>query len=255
MGGATETDANNRALGIVPKHITLGDIITRYKDEVTPSNRSARSEIIRLERFLKHKICNIPATDLQPHHFAEWRDERLTQIQGNSVNRELSTISAALTYAVKEWQYAKDNPILQISRPKKNQPRTRRPTEEETRRICAYLEYDENTPPKLAKQRVALAFLYAMETGMRAGEICSIQPHNIHLHERYVHLSITKNGSSRDVPQNRRALEILQKLIPLNFDHTFGLNVKSLDVTFRRATKALEIDDLHGGFGFEVQLP
>lgn len=241
----TETDANNRSLGIVPKHITLGDIITRYKNEVTPGKRSARSEAIRLERFLRYKICNIPATDLQPHHFAEWRDERLKHVQGSSVTRELSTLSAVLNHAVKEWQYAKDNPILKISRPKENPPRTRRPTQEEARRICAYLEYDEDTPPTLTKQRVALAFLYAMETGMRAGEICSIQPHNIHLSQKYVHLDITKNGSSRDVPQNRRALEILQKLIPLKFEHTFGLNSQSLDAIFRRATKALEIDDLH----------
>ena len=34
--------------------------------------------------------------------------------------------------------------------------------------------YDEDMPPKLKKQRVALAFLFAIETAMWAGEICDL---------------------------------------------------------------------------------
>ena len=39
--------------------------------------------------------------------------------------------------------------------------------------------YDKDTVPKLKKQRVALTFLLAIETAMRAGELCILNWDNI----------------------------------------------------------------------------
>ena len=50
--------------------------------------------------------------------------------------------------------------------------------------------------------------LFAIETGMRRGEILSLTWENVHLGKRYVHLPDTKNGDSRDVPLSPQALEL-----------------------------------------------
>lgn len=241
----TETDINNRKHGITPKHLLFADLINRYLTEVTPSKRGAKKETIRLQFLLRQKISKIPAADLMPHHIAEYRDTRLKTIQPSSVSRELTAISSILDHAMREWNLINDNPARKVSRPNSAPPRTRRPTEDETRRICLYLEYDDDTPPKLKKQRTALAWLLAIETAMRAGEICGIEWQHIDLNRRIVHLPQTKNGSSRDVPLSRRAIALIEKLKPLNLNKPFDMTADTLSTLFRRACRACEIEDLH----------
>ena len=54
--------------------------------------------------------------------------------------------------------------------------------------------------------------LFAIETGMRRGEILSLTWEHVHLGKRYVHLPDTKNGDSRVVPLSPLALELLRDL-------------------------------------------
>ena len=116
----TESDINNRRLGLTPKNITVGDLISRYLQEVTPTKRGHKSERIRLNRVLKTDLANVLAIDLMPTHIAQWRDDRLKQVQPPSVARELTTISSVLNYALKEWNLINDNPATKITRPKSN---------------------------------------------------------------------------------------------------------------------------------------
>ena len=55
--------------------------------------------------------------------------------------------------------------------------------------------------------------LFAIETGMRRGEILSLTWENVHLEKRYVQLPDTKNGESRDVPLSPLAMELLRELL------------------------------------------
>ena len=96
----TEAEITSRALGITPKNQTVGDIIRRYRAEVTPTKRGSRSEDIRLARFLRDPICDIKTSEVMPHHFAKWRDRRLKEVQAPSVARELTTISAVFNHAL-----------------------------------------------------------------------------------------------------------------------------------------------------------
>lgn len=56
------------------------------------------------------------------------------------------------------------------------------------------------------------AFLFAIETAMRAGEIASLTWNNINFEKRTAFLPITKNGHSSTVPLSVKAIEILQHL-------------------------------------------
>ena len=241
----TESDINNRRLGLTPKNITVGDLISRYLQEVTPTKRGHKSERIRLNRVLKTDLANVLAIDLMPTHIAQWRDDRLKQVQSPSVARKLTTISSVLNYALKEWNLINDNPATKITRPKSNKARTRRPSDEEINRICMWCMYDEDTPPKLKKQRVALAFLFAIETAMRAGELCNLGWEDIDFNRRVAHLELTKNGYSRDVPLSKKAIKLLYQLKSVNLPSVFDLDADSLSTLFRRARDSCGISDLH----------
>lgn len=64
----------------------------------------------------------------------------------------------------------------------------------------------------MKKQLVALAFLLAIDTAMRAGELCSLNWDDIDFDGRVAHLELTKNGYSRDVPLSKKALKLFISL-------------------------------------------
>ena len=82
--------------------------------------------------------------------------------------------------------------------------------------------------PVTKQQRIAAAFLFAIETGMRAGEICKLTADDVS--GRVARVVDPKNGEDRDVPLSPRALK-LWSLVP----DGFGLSAASLDAMFRTA--------------------
>lgn len=241
-----EVDIVNKSAGILPKHMTFGDVICKYLEDVTPTKRGAVSEEYRLKRALKTRLADTLLEDLTPQDFGQWRDDRLKDILPASVNREMTTLSSVCNYAVKELGVMRDNMATKVTKPKQSKARTRRPTEDESRRLCLALSFDEEVPPELAKQRVAIAYLFAIETGMRAGEICALEKQNIKIGKRLARVETSKNGHPRDVPMSKRALELIELLYSVDLgDSVFGLKAASLDAIFRKAKADCEITDLH----------
>lgn len=240
-----ESQIMDNIQGNAPRHTTFGDIAARYLAEETPKKRGSKFEAYRINRALQTPLANIPLDRLRPADFAEWRDHRLTEISSGSVNRELSTLSAICEHALKEWGLLRENPVHKISRPSKGKARTRRPSESEVQKICEALLYNPESRPELVSQRVAVAFLFAIETAMRAGEICSLTWDNVDFTRRIAHLPMTKNGDSRDVPLSKKAIELLEKLQGIDDKSVFNTTTQTLDVLFRRAREKCEINDLH----------
>ena len=242
----TESQILDGLQGNASRNKTFGDIAQRYLEEVTPQKRGQREESYRIGRILQAHLSTIYLSDLRPQDIADWRDDRLKEVSSASVIREITTISAICNQAMREWGLLNDNPVLKISKPKPTKARTRRPTEQEIAELCkAMLLTEDTTKPELVTQRVALALLFAIETAMRAGEICGLTWKDIYLTKRIAHLPITKNGSSRDVPLSKRAIEIIEKLKGIDEQSVFDVDAKTLDVLFRRARDKCEIEDLH----------
>ena len=242
----TESQILDGLQGNASRNKTFGDIAQRYLEEVTPQKRGQREESYRIGRILQARLSTIYLSDLRPQDIADWRDDRLKEVSSASVIREITTISAICNQAMREWGLLNDNPVLKISKPKPAKARTRRPTEQEIEELCKAMLLTENTTkPELVTQRVALALLFAIETAMRAGEICGLTWNDIYLTKRIAHLPITKNGSSRDVPLSKRAIEIIEKLKGIDEKSVFNVDAKTLDVLFRRARDKCEIEDLH----------
>ncbi len=134
---------------------------------------------------------------------------------------------------MREWEWLPVNPLTKLTRPAKPRPRSRVWSDDE---IDVFLHCCGH-PGATLLARTGDALLFALETAMRAGEICRIRPE--HVHDRYVHVPQTKNGHPRDVPLSTRAREILGRV-----GNDFGLSGTQLDALFRWARDRAGLDGL-----------
>jgi integrase len=118
--------------------------------------------------------------------------------------------------------------------PPKPRSRSRRISDKEIRIVLDWLGFVDGAGVETAYDEVAVAFLIALETAMRASEIVTLTWDQVFLSQSYVHLSDTKNGDERDVPLSSRAVELFG-LLPDNRDQCFSINAATLSTLFRRA--------------------
>lgn len=248
-----ETEIRRQQVTGVVAGKTFADACRRYEIEVSKTKKGSRWEAFRLHAMinveiphkgvLKVKMGDILLAEFNSDLIGKWRDERLSAVSGATVNRELNLLSHVLSTARKEWGWMKDRPTTDVRRPKASPPRDRRVTEAEIEKICLVLGFDDE-PVRTKNQAVAVAFLFAIETAMRAGEICAILPE--HIQGRVAHLPSTKNGTKRDVPLSSRAVELLDYLPELASKDKpiFMLGAESLSTLFRKARIKCDIHDM-----------
>jgi integrase len=246
-----ESEIRAGALGkIIPYPVRKA--LTRYADEVSPSKKGVRWEKVRLKKFAEslpfvdRLLPNVTGVDI-----AEWRDASLktttkrgTLLAPSSVRREMVLLRSVFEIARKEWGWLAKNPMVDISMPAHGRPRDRRVSDDELDRILLALDYEAGTIAETTSQRVAVAFLWALETAMRAGEIVGLRPNYINVEGRYAQLPRSKNGDARKVPLSTAAVALLDCL-PSSEATLFDLTSASIDALFRKATKRAEIVDLH----------
>lgn len=252
-----ETELRSHKGGAIVGGKTVKDAFDRYEKEVSRTKRGHRWEALRLSALSELRIevdlgagkqkltfGDVKLTELLPAHVAAVRDLRLQEVAASTINRDLNLVSHVFTVARREWKWIADSPTKDVRRPKNPAPRDRRPTEDEIQRLCLVLGFDE-APVATISGRVAVAFLFAIETAMRAGEICGLLPEYIAGRVAHLPAEVTKNGFKRDVPLSKRALELLEFLPKVeNGKSVFGLSTASLDALFRKAKERCMIENL-----------
>jgi hypothetical protein len=71
---------------------TLGALLERYRDTITPTKRGASSESYRLSRMIAAPMALLTLGQVQPAHIAAYRDERLREVKPGTVRRELAVL-------------------------------------------------------------------------------------------------------------------------------------------------------------------
>ena len=218
------------------------DLLARYRDERSPLKKGSKWESNRLTAMMRDPLARIRIADIQRGDIASYRDRRGRAVSSATVNRELNLLSAVLTIAVDEWHALPESPCRRLRRPKNPPPRDRRISDKEIAQICHQASYSESTPVNNKSKQVALAFLFAIETGMRLGEILSLEWSNIYLEKKYLHLETSKNGDSRNVPLTPEARRLLQRR--REYPQPFDINSSSASTLFRRLRSNAGIEDL-----------
>lgn len=245
-----ESELRSITSGQGSKTHTVGDVLREYRDKISPTKRGERWERLRLDLIGSKKIDGRPFSeirlaDLRPAHIAAWRDARAREVAGASVSREMSLLSHALDVARKEWGWLATDPMKDISRPSGAPPRERLISASEIEALTLAMGYQEGMEVAYPSQRVAVAFLFAIETAMRSGEILGLTSHTVDLTARVAHLPLTKNGSARNVPLSSRAIELLKMLPEVDAGQPlFALTDKSRDALFRKARDKTTVKDL-----------
>lgn len=223
---------------------TLGEALERYLKKITITKKGHVAERNRIKQLQRHPLALRPLSTLCSRDFAEYRDTRLEKVSGNTVRLELALLSHLYTVAIKEWSMPLEHELHKVGKPKAGAGRERR------------LLHDDESCLRTALRRPAARIPavwmeacidLAIETGMRAGEILSLEWHQVNLHDGVIHLQQTKNGSTRSVPLSHKAVGVLQALprsphgrrVISRFYDTPGL-----DRAFKRVCKAAGVTDL-----------
>lgn len=197
---------------------SLAEILKRYQREITPSKKSAAIESVKIDVLLRDTaLVGLKMTAITSAEVAKWRDRRLKEVTGGTVNREIDVLSAVFNHARREWDIHVENPIQSIKRPEKARSRDRRLSQDEERYLLAALmggeRQQDGTFSKGARNPWLLPLVrLALESAMRRGELLSLQWGNVDLKRRTAHLPDTKNGDARTVPLSTKAVSILKEL-------------------------------------------
>lgn len=197
--------------------MSVRKLLEDYEAVRVPSLRSAAIEKYRIKR-LRDDLGAYSLASLTPRELAAWRDQRLRiGIAPSTVNRELTSLSAAYSWAKKDRFIPCENPVKGIRRPQDPRPRDRRLLPGEEQRLLAAMAPSHRRPQGAharGSRNPSLRPLVrlALETAMRRGEIISLCWEHVDLKTRVAHLPLTKNGDARDVPLSTAATEILKEL-------------------------------------------
>lgn len=215
----------------IAKEHSLHKVLVRFRNEVAPQRRGKQWEITRINRFIK-EFDDIPLAKLTAVDIATWKNARLGQVKGSTVRRDMNLLKTILETARREWGLLIVNPMAEVKKPPSSPSRKRLIKPDEIDTIVAKLNYTEDMPIKQVKQTIAVAFLIALETGMRAGELVKAEVVGkvAYLRDQEEVGDATKNGDEREVPLSRRARELFAKV-----DNKVDLNLGSLDAMFRKA--------------------
>lgn len=223
---------------------TFGDAMRRYVRELTEERAGYRWEAIRLRALQQSALAARRMDALDGSDFADWRDRRLKEVKPGTVAREMNLMRSVLEVARRDWKWLRTNPMTDVRWPKTPKGRARRVDPSEVEALAKAFGVWSKLQAETATQRTGLAFLFALETAMRSGEILSLTWFNIHLDQQYVHLPKTKNGDSRDVPLTLRACEIL-KALPKGDGPVFRLDDATRDALWRKVRDKTPHRDVH----------
>lgn len=259
-----ETEIRAGKRGDIPDK-TFGQLLTKYRDEVSATKKGERWERVRIDRLVDGRpkddppvpadpITMVRLADLSETDFAAWRDRRLREVSAGAVRREWTLLSHACTVAINEWKWLKEHPMQKVRRPPPPQARDRIFHEDEITRLLFALGYYPDRPPDTQTARVGAALLFAIETAMRAGEICALQWQDIDQERRFLRVRGEDAGGGktaaarREVPLSTEALRLVKQLEQIKQADASVFQISStqtLDALFRKAKARACIEGLH----------
>ena len=187
-------------------NITLAKLILRYRDEVTPKKKGAKSEKYKLNFLLRQQIARSRILRLSPRKVIEFKNELKRTRAPATVNKYIHYIHTIWETARLSWGIVlpPGNPTALV---KKEKVMTK------IDRILTAQEYDDllRACKQSSLEQLSDIVEFAYLTAMRFGEITKLQVKDIDFEKCIARLHDTKNGESRDVPMVQRALDICDK--------------------------------------------
>jgi integrase len=218
---------------------TVADAFRRYVRDVSSAKQGEQKERLRLaafERDFPH-LAAMRLADFKTPHLAEWRDARLKKVSASSVVRDINLLRNVFITARKEWHWIGHHPFDGLKIPLEAPPRDRRVDPwKEVRPLVRALGYVTGQAPETKSQEVALAFLVALRTAMRASEVLQLGKGTLDMSKRVAtvaHKTQYRTQKPRKIPLTRHAIRLLMPVA--DRERCFTVDAESLDALFRKA--------------------
>ena len=238
----TEVQADRRDLPPDRKElerVTLGELVERYRTTVSVNKRSYDKERYFLKVFGDHPLCRKFISEITTSDFAAYRDERIREVKPMSLKRELAPIQNLFKVARNEWGLPiRDNPLDKLQFKAVDNRRERRLRPRELDKLIDAAHRRRN--PLIAK-----IIQFAVETGMRRGEMLAIEWRHVSDDGRSLLIPDTKNGYSRTIPLTETAFALLHSVKREGQERAFPITANALRLAWERLKRRIGIDDLH----------
>jgi integrase len=227
---------------------TVEDAFKRYVRDVSSTKRGEQKEKLRLDAFTRDfpHLAAMRLADFKTPQLAEWRDARLKKVSASSVVRDINLLRNVFIIARKEWHWIEHHPFEGLRIPLEAPPRDRRVDPwKEVRPLVRVLGYVSGKAPETKSQEVALAFLVALRTAMRASEVLQLGKATLDLQRRVAavgHKMQYVTQKPRKIPLTRHAVRLLAPVAQL--ERCFTVDSESLDALFRKAKNRRRIKGL-----------
>ncbi len=220
---------------------TFRDMVDKFMKEHAPTvSINMQSSYITSLKHLSPYFGETNLTSISPKMISRFKVLRTSEgAAPASINRELSMLSVAFNVAIKEWEWLKENPVSKVSKEKERNKRDRWLTQDEERRLI------ENSPEWIGE-----IIVFSVNTGLRQGELISLEWSRVNFFNKTILIDITKNGEQRTIPLNKNALNVIEKRSrarSLKNDYVFlnrnggKVSAVSLGFTFRKSLEKAEI--------------
>ncbi|WGW00001.1 site-specific integrase [Vibrio sp. YMD68] len=240
--------------GYLPHNETIGDLIEMALED--SSMNSKRTKFSNLRQLLNYPLSFVSLNDFNENHLIQHCKHRIEidgiKPQTNAV--EISNLRSIFKAAKAIWGMTINDHIFKQAHPTlvymklitKSARRSRRPTQEEIKRLHNALSELEQSPKCCIPY--STLFEFSILTCMRIGEICSIRWEDVNEIQRAVRVRDRKDprkkeGNHQWAPLLGDAWDILQRQ-PKDGDLIFPYNSRSVTAGFRRTRKELGIEDL-----------
>lgn len=213
----------------------LGTLLDRYAKEISVTKRGVEIEAIRIRCMKRSKLAQCSVGAISGQKIAEWRDQRLKEVCGSTVSRELQLLSHVFNIAIKEWGFNLPyNPVLYVRRPPQAKPRNRVLTKSERQALLESCE-------KCRNPWIKPIVIFALETACRRSEILTLSWEDISLDTCTATVS-GKTGARR-VPLSPAITSLLCNLPEQSSGRVFPISVECLKQAYERAIKRAGISN------------
>lgn len=229
---------DKRKLPTVKHYPTVEKLFEMYLAElIKAGNRKKRNRFERASAQLVELLpAGIKINELKKGHFKPFIDARLAQknelsgttILSETVNKDLSSISAAIKKAEYYFPALEGEQIVQVPKLKIEKERRRERLIEKTAELDVILEFlrraHQNPKTAAARRRLADELEIKYETGMRRAEVAALEKKQYRREEKALHniLRIKTGTITKFFPLSERAVEIIESRIDSDSPYIFS---------------------------------
>jgi integrase len=209
------------------QEVLFEEAATHYMNTHSIHKKIVRSETYRLKILIK-RWKELPLRQIDKLTVLSLRDDLLSLGRsGDTINHYFNTISKLFQMVTDEWDLPLPNPIKGIKRMPQSKGRTKR-----INGAIEQILLDSCNELSLPLLRTIIQF--AIQTGMRRGELMGLRWSDIDIPNRKAYLHNTKNGDPRQVPLTKTAIEILSALTKEQSGIVFPMSLGTLRIQFER---------------------